>query len=115
MIAGSTEMPLLEVAHTGFGNMRGLGAPREGRAAHGRLAPVRPHPRRVRAGRGCRALILEDLEYAKARGARIYAEVVGYGSAADGWDMIQPIERARLGPGDGRRSSAEASPPTRST
>ena len=29
---------------------------------------------------------------AKARGARIYAEVVGYGSAADGFDMIQPIE-----------------------
>ena len=27
-----------------------------------------------------------------ARGAHIYAEVVGYGSAADGWDMIQPIE-----------------------
>ena len=38
------------------------------------------------------SLFLEDLELAKARGARIYAEVVGYGSAADGWDMIQPIE-----------------------
>ena len=43
-------------------------------------------------GEGAGALILEDLELAKARGARIYAEVVGYGSAADGWDMIQPIE-----------------------
>jgi len=31
IIAGSTEMPLLEVAHAGFGNMRGLGSPREGR------------------------------------------------------------------------------------
>ena len=31
--------------------------------------------------------------YAKARGARIYAEVVGYGSAADGWDMIQPVDK----------------------
>ena len=30
VIAGSTEMPLLEVAHAGFGNMRGLGSPREG-------------------------------------------------------------------------------------
>ena len=29
---------------------------------------------------------------ARARGARIYAEVVGYGAAADGFDMIQPIE-----------------------
>jgi 3-oxoacyl-(acyl-carrier-protein) synthase len=44
-------------------------------------------------GEGGGALILEDLERATARGARIYAEVVGYGSAADGWDMIQPIER----------------------
>ena len=34
----------------------------------------------------------EGLEFAKAQGAKIYAEVVGYGSAADGWDMIQPIE-----------------------
>ena len=43
-------------------------------------------------GEGAGALFLEDLELAKARGATIYAEVVGYGSAADGWDMIQPIE-----------------------
>ena len=43
-------------------------------------------------GEGGGALLLEDLEYAQARGAHIYAEVVGYGSAADGWDMIQPIE-----------------------
>ena len=42
-------------------------------------------------GEGAGGLFLEDLELAKARGARIYAEVVGYGSAADGWDMIQPI------------------------
>ena len=37
-------------------------------------------------------MILETEEHARKRGARIYAEVVGYGSAADGWDMIQPIE-----------------------
>ena len=43
-------------------------------------------------GEGAGGLFLEDLELAKARGAKIYAEVVGYGSAADGWDMIQPIE-----------------------
>ena len=52
-------------------------------------------------GEGAGSLFLEDLELAKARGAHIYAEVVGYGSAADGWDMIQPIDaRRRLGPGD---------------
>ena len=43
-------------------------------------------------GEGAGGLFLEDLELAKARGAKIYAEVVGYGSAADGWDMVQPIE-----------------------
>ena len=43
-------------------------------------------------GEGAGSLFLEDMELAKARGAKIYAEVVGYGSAADGWDMIQPIE-----------------------
>ena len=43
-------------------------------------------------GEGAGSLFLEDLERAKARGARIYGEVVGYGSAADGWDMIQPID-----------------------
>jgi 3-oxoacyl-[acyl-carrier-protein] synthase II len=43
-------------------------------------------------GEGAGGLFLEDMELAKARGAHIYAEVVGYGSAADGWDMIQPVE-----------------------
>jgi 3-oxoacyl-(acyl-carrier-protein) synthase len=43
-------------------------------------------------GEGAGSLFLEDLELAKARGAHIYAEVIGYGSAADGWDMVQPID-----------------------
>ncbi len=92
VIAGSTENALLEIGHAGFSNMRGVGAPRPG-------FPItdvsRPYDRTRNGfilGEGAAALILEDLELAKARGARIYAEVVGYGSAADGWDMIQPIE-----------------------
>ena len=35
-------------------------------------------------------LVLEELEHAKARGANIYAELVGYGSTSDGVDMVQP-------------------------
>ena len=35
-------------------------------------------------------LVLEDLEHAKARGAKIYAELVGYGATSDGHDMVQP-------------------------
>ena len=35
-------------------------------------------------------LILEELEHARSRGARIYAELVGYGATSDGFDMVQP-------------------------
>jgi len=35
-------------------------------------------------------LVLEELEHAKARGAKIYAELVGYGATSDGYDMVQP-------------------------
>jgi beta-ketoacyl-acyl-carrier-protein synthase II len=92
VISGSTENPLLEIAHAGFGNMRGLGSPRPGMPITDVSRPFDRTRDGFVLGEGAGALILEDLEYAKARGARIYAEVVGYGSAADGWDMIQPIE-----------------------
>jgi 3-oxoacyl-[acyl-carrier-protein] synthase-1 len=35
-------------------------------------------------------LVLEELDHARARGARIYAEVAGYGATSDGYDMVQP-------------------------
>jgi 3-oxoacyl-[acyl-carrier-protein] synthase II len=101
-ICGSTETPLYEVGYVGFSNMRGMGTPREGRP----LADIsRPFDRTRDGfvlGEGAGALLVEDLEHAKARGATIYAEVVGYGNAADAWDLIQPVEK-----GDGVRRAME--------
>ncbi|WP_039912622.1 beta-ketoacyl-ACP synthase I [Cellvibrio mixtus] len=42
----------------------------------------------IAGGGGC--LILEEYEHAKARGAKIYAEVIGYGATSDGYDMVAP-------------------------
>jgi len=39
---------------------------------------------------GAGVLVVEELEHAKARGAKIYAEIVGYGATSDGFDMVQP-------------------------
>ncbi len=92
VIAGAAESPLLELVHIGFTNMRGMGTPLPGQP----IATVcRPFDRTRDGfvlGEGAAALILEDLDLARARGARIYAEIVGYGSAADGFDMIAPAE-----------------------
>ena len=93
VIAGSTESPLLEAGHAGFTNMRGMGSPRPDEPVQTVCRPFDLTRNGFVLGEGAGGLLLEDLEIAKARGARIYAEVVGYGSAADGWDMVQPIEK----------------------
>src|SRR6266550_4696774 len=93
VISGSTEAPLLEVGHAGFSNMRGMGMPRPGEGPETVSRPFDLTRDGFVLGEGAGSLFLEDLELAKARGARIYAEVVGYGSTNDGWDMVQPIDR----------------------
>ena len=92
VIAGSAESPLLELVHIGFTNMRGMGTPLPGQPIGTVCRPFDRTRDGFVLGEGAGALILEDLELAKARGAKIYAEVVGYGSAADGYDMIAPAD-----------------------
>jgi len=101
-IAGSTETPLFEIGYIGFSNMRGMGTPREGEPLETISRPFDRTRNGFVLGEGAGALLIEDLEFARARGARIYAEVVGFGSAADAWDLIQPIEK-----GDGTRRAIE--------
>jgi 3-oxoacyl-[acyl-carrier-protein] synthase II len=92
VIAGAAESPLLELVHIGFTNMRGMGSPRPGEPIGTVCRPFDRTRDGFVLGEGAAALIVEDLEVAKARGARIYCEVAGYGSAADGFDMIAPAE-----------------------
>ena len=101
-VCGSTETPLYEVGYVGFSNMRGMGTPREGRPLSDISRPFDRTRDGFVLGEGAGALIVEDLEHAKARGATIYAEVVGYGNAADAWDLIQPVDK-----GDGVRRAME--------
>ncbi len=42
---------------------------------------------------GAGVMVLEEYEHAKARGANILAEIVGYGATSDGYDMVAPIRR----------------------
>jgi beta-ketoacyl-acyl-carrier-protein synthase II len=91
VIAAGTEASILPVIFAGFINMRALSARNE-----------QPHKasRPFDAGRdgfviseGAAVLILEELEHARGRGARIYCEVVGYGSGNDAFHMVQPRDR----------------------
>jgi 3-oxoacyl-[acyl-carrier-protein] synthase II len=93
VLTGSTETPLHEIVHIGFTNMRGMGLPRPGESIETVSRPFDATRNGFVLGEGSAAMVLEDLDHAKARGAKVYAEVVGYGSAADAWDLIQPIEK----------------------
>jgi len=93
VIAGSAEAVLLPLYHATWCSMRALAGDNE--HPEKALKPFDLNRDGFIAGEGAASMILEDYDGAKARGARIYAEVVGYGSSNDAYDMIALHETGR--------------------
>ena len=93
-IAGGAEAAICPMAVAGFSNMQALSASEDPEAAS------LPFDRRRAGfvlGEGAGALVLEEYEHAKKRGARILAEVCGYGSTCDAHHITAPLPDARGG------------------
>jgi beta-ketoacyl-acyl-carrier-protein synthase II len=91
IIAGGTEASILPVIFAGFINMKALSARNAEPARASR--PFDADRDGFVISEGAAALVLEELSHAEDRGARIYAEVVGYGSGNDAWHMVQPRDQ----------------------
>ncbi len=88
MFAGGTEATIVELGIGGFCAMRAMST----RNAEPKRAsrPFDKDRDGFLMGEGAGVLVLEDLEHAKARGARIYCELIGYGNTADANHMTAP-------------------------
>ena len=91
MLAAGTEASILPVAFASFGNMRGLST--RNHEPHRASRPFDAKRDGFVISEGAAVLVLEELEHARRRGARIYCEVVGYGSGNDAYHMVQPKEQ----------------------
>jgi len=90
MVAGGAEASITELAVGGFSNMKALAKRNEEPEKASR--PFDKDRNGFVMGEGSGILILEELEHAKARGAKIYAEVAGYGLTGDAYHMTAPDE-----------------------
>jgi beta-ketoacyl-acyl-carrier-protein synthase II len=89
MLAGGTEAVIVPLVVAGFINMRALGNDPDPTKAS---KPFDARRDGFVLSEGSASLVLEELEHAQARGAKIYAEVVGYGSTNDAFHMAAQLE-----------------------
>ena len=95
IIAGGSEAAVAPMAIGGFGNMQALSTRNESPETASR--PFDQTRDGFVLGEGAGTVILEEYEHAKARGARIYAEIVGYGATGDAYHLTgQPEDHEGL-------------------
>lgn len=101
MIAGGTEAPITEMGVAGFQANRALSTSEDPNYAS---VPYSKDRDGFVMGEGAGIVVVEELEHAVARGAHIYAEIVGYGSTGDAYHITAPAQNGE----GGARAMSEA-------